>query len=72
MLALIINIGLPIIAVLFTMLPVYSSDKTPVKDYFSISKEVSDNIEFDKDIKVFFEYSDAYYTLPGKIGRAHV
>jgi phospholipid-binding lipoprotein MlaA len=65
MLALIVNIGLPILVLLFTMLPLYSSDTTPVKDYFSISKEVSDNIEFDKDIKVFFEYSDAYYTLPG-------
>ena len=49
----------------FIIFPLFSSDDADVADHFTISNDVLDNTEFSEDLNVFFEYSDAFYTLPG-------
>ena len=46
--------------------PLYSSDKTSISNHFTISEEVSDKTALPRDINLFYEYSDAFYTLPDK------
>ena len=42
----------------------FSSDSKSISEHFTVSKDISDNTRLNKDIDVFFEYSDAIYTLP--------
>jgi len=43
----------------------YSSEVVTVSEYFIVTPDVSKDTKADKDIEIFFEYSDALYTLPG-------
>ena len=44
----------------------YSFESISISSHFTIPHVVSDNTELNKDIKIFYEYIDAFYTLPDK------
>ena len=50
----------------FTITSIYSSDKSIIADHYTIPEEIANNTELNNNIDIFFEYSDAYYTLPDR------
>ena len=48
----------------FMTLPFFSYGSTSISEHFTVPNDISDNTKLNRDIDVFFEYSDALYTLP--------
>ena len=55
-----------LLALSYIVVPLYSSNKTSVSNHFTIPEEVSNKTVLSEDIDVFYEYTDAFYTLPDK------
>ena len=60
------NIKITYLFLIFSIVvfPLFLHANMGVADHFNISDDVSGSTKFSKDLSIFFDYSDSFYTLP--------